>query len=152
MIGGARLRPCRELPRLDRIVLRVRDSAAMRRLRGLGCAFEREQPEIALLQSRAGATLVDIAGKRARQDGAAPVAATQNIDLGCAPRVLGRSGGPPRNSSWHRFQPWRRVVAPHEMRSWIIDESAPLPALDWRAGGRHVPEGLYHSVLDFNIL
>lgn len=76
------------LQQLDHIVLRVRDAAAMRRFycEVLGCAFEREQAEIGLLQLRAGASLidlVDVEGKLGRKGGAAPGAEARNMDHFC---------------------------------------------------------------------
>ena len=73
---------------LDHIVLRVRDPAAMRRFYCdvLGCAFERDQPEIGLLQLRAGASLIDLVdaeGKLGRKGGAAPGSDARNVDHFC---------------------------------------------------------------------
>lgn len=73
---------------LDHIVLRVRDAAAMRTFycEVLGCAFEREQPEIGLLQLRAGASLidlVDVEGKLGRKGGAPPRTEARNVDHFC---------------------------------------------------------------------
>ena len=76
------------LQRLDHLVLRVRDVAAMRRFycEVLGCTFEREQAQIGLLQLRAGASLidlVDIEGKLGRKGGAAPGMEARNLDHFC---------------------------------------------------------------------
>ncbi len=77
-----------KLLRLDHVVLRVRDLAAMRRFYCdvLGCAFERDQPEIGLLQLRAGASLIDLVdaeGKLGRKGGAAPGSDAHNVDHFC---------------------------------------------------------------------
>lgn len=74
------------LKQIDHIVLRVRDTAAMRKFycEVLGCTFEREQAEIGLLQLRAGASLidlVDVEGKLGRKGGAATEA--RNVDHFC---------------------------------------------------------------------
>ena len=76
------------LQRLDHLVLRVRDVAAMRRFycEVLGCTFEREQAGIGLLQLRAGASLidlVDVEGKLGRRGGAAPGMEARNLDHFC---------------------------------------------------------------------
>lgn len=76
------------LQQLDHIVLRVRDVPAMRRFycEVLGCAFEREQAEIGLLQLRAGASLIDlidVEGKLGRKGGPAPGAEARNLDHLC---------------------------------------------------------------------
>jgi glyoxylase I family protein len=76
------------LQRLDHIVLRVRDMAAMRAFycEVLGCTVERRQGDIGLLQLRAGESLidlVDVAGKLGRMGGAAPGAEGHNLDHLC---------------------------------------------------------------------
>ncbi|RPE77131.1 VOC family protein [Vulcaniibacterium tengchongense] len=74
--------------RLDHIVLRVRDPGAMAAFycRVLGCAVERRQDEIGLVQLRAGQSLidlVDVAGKLGREGGAAPGREGRNMDHLC---------------------------------------------------------------------
>lgn len=76
------------LKQIDHIVLRVRDTAAMRKFycEVLGCTFEREQVEIGLLQLRAGASLIDlidVEGKLGRKGGAAPGGEARNVDHFC---------------------------------------------------------------------
>lgn len=76
------------LKQIDHIVLRVRDTAAMRKFycEVLGCTFEREQAEIGLLQLRAGASLIDlidVEGKLGRKGGAAPGMEARNVDHFC---------------------------------------------------------------------
>lgn len=76
------------LKQIDHIVLRVRDTAAMRKFYCgvLGCTFEREQAEIGLLQLRAGASLIDlidVEGKLGRKGGAAPGGEARNVDHFC---------------------------------------------------------------------
>lgn len=76
------------LLRLDHLVLRVRDLAAMRAFYCgvLGCAVERDRPELGLLQLRAGESLIDLVpvdGKLGRLGGAAPGAEGHNVDHLC---------------------------------------------------------------------
>jgi glyoxylase I family protein len=76
------------LRQLDHIVLRVRDVEAMRVFYCdvLGCSVERRQPDIGLLQLRAGASLidlVDVEGKLGRTGGAAPAHEGRNVDHFC---------------------------------------------------------------------
>ena len=73
---------------LDHIVLRVVDLDRMTRFYCdvLGCAIERRQDEIGLLQLRAGRSLVDLVpvdGKLGRMGGAAPGAQGRNVDHFC---------------------------------------------------------------------
>ena len=73
---------------IDHVVLRVRDVAAMQAFYRdvLGCAEERRQDAIGLLQLRAGRSLidlVDVAGKLGRMGGAAPGAEGRNMDHLC---------------------------------------------------------------------
>ncbi len=77
-----------QLNRIDHVVLRVRDVAAMRAFycEVLGCTLERDQAAIGLLQLRAGDSLidlVDVAGKLGRMGGAAPGAEGRNMDHLC---------------------------------------------------------------------
>ncbi len=70
-------KPPFQLRRLDHVVLRVCDLAAMQAFycEVLGCAVERHQIEIGLLQLRAGDSLIDLVpvdGKLGRMGGAAP--------------------------------------------------------------------------------
>lgn len=65
------------LQRLDHVVLRVRDVAAMQRFYCdvLGCTVEKRQEAVGLLQLRAGDSLidlVDVEGKLGRMGGVAP--------------------------------------------------------------------------------
>ena len=78
---------------IDHVVLRVLDPAAMERfyVEVLGCAVERRQDEIGLLQLRAGAQLidlVDVAGRLGRTGGAGPGKEGHNMDHLCL-RVAG---------------------------------------------------------------
>ena len=73
---------------IDHVVLRVRDVAAMQAFYRdvLGCAEERRQDAIGLVQLRAGRSLidlVDVAGKLGRMGGAAPGAEGRNMDHLC---------------------------------------------------------------------
>jgi glyoxylase I family protein len=87
-VPGCGMRPPFSILRLDHVVLRVRDVAAMQAFycEVLGCRVEREQPAIGLLQLRAGASLIDLVavdGKIGRQGGAAPGAEGRNVDHVC---------------------------------------------------------------------
>jgi glyoxylase I family protein len=73
---------------IDHIVLRVVDLPAMLRFYcdGLGCAIERRQDEIGLIQLRAGRSMVDLVpldGKLGRAGGAAPGTEGRNVDHVC---------------------------------------------------------------------
>ncbi|GAB3408935.1 VOC family protein [Massilia agilis] len=73
---------------IDHIVLRVRDLDAMVGFYGkvLGCAVERRQDEIGLVQLRAGSSLIDLVpvdGKLGKAGGAAPGAEGRNLDHFC---------------------------------------------------------------------
>ncbi|EJL38101.1 lactoylglutathione lyase-like lyase [Caulobacter sp. AP07] len=73
---------------IDHVVLRVLDPAVMERfyVEVLGCAVERRQDEIGLLQLRAGAQLidlVDVAGRLGRAGGAGPGEGGRNMDHLC---------------------------------------------------------------------
>ena len=73
------------LQRIDHVVLRVRDGAAMQAFycEVLGCRVERRQDAIGLLQLRAGASLIDLVtvdGKLGRMGGAAPGREGRNMD------------------------------------------------------------------------
>ena len=81
-------RPPFQLRRLDHVVLRVRDLAAMQAFycEVLGCTVERHQVEIGLLQLRAGESLIDLVpvdGKLGRMGGAAPGEEGRNLDHLC---------------------------------------------------------------------
>ena len=85
---AATMRAMFRLRGLDHIVLRVRDAGAMRKFycSVLGCTFEREQPEIGLLQLRAGDSLIDLVnveGKLGRKGGAGPGSEARNVDHFC---------------------------------------------------------------------
>ena len=76
------------LQRLDHVVLRVRDVAAMQAFYCdvLGCTVEKRQEAIGLLQLRAGDSLidlVDVEGKLGRMGGAAPGPEARNMDHLC---------------------------------------------------------------------
>jgi len=76
------------LRRIDHVVLRVRDSAAMQRFYCgvLGCTLERRQDDIGLVQLRAGESLidlVDVAGRLGRLGGGAPSVEGRNVDHVC---------------------------------------------------------------------
>jgi glyoxylase I family protein len=73
---------------LDHVVYRARDVARMRAfyVDVLGCALEREQPEIGLVQIRAGRSLIDFVtldGALGRMGGAPPGAEGHNVDHVC---------------------------------------------------------------------
>lgn len=73
---------------IDHVVLRARDPALMERfyVEVLGCAVERRQDGIGLVQLRAGAQLidlVDVAGRLGRTGGAAPGPEGRNMDHLC---------------------------------------------------------------------
>ena len=73
---------------IDHVVLRVADlPRALAFYRDvLGCAIEKEQPELGLWQLRAGASLLDLVpvdGKLGRQGGAAPGLEARNMDHVC---------------------------------------------------------------------
>lgn len=73
---------------IDHVVLRVQDMAVMTDfyVRVLGCAVERERPDIGMTQLRAGGQLidlVDVAGKLGLPGGAAPGAEGRNMDHLC---------------------------------------------------------------------
>ncbi|MEJ7808194.1 MAG: VOC family protein [Telluria sp.] len=77
-----------QLSHLDHIVLRVINLDAMTRFycAVLGCAIERRQDEIGLLQLRAGLCLIDLVpvdGKLGRLGGAAPGVEGRNLDHFC---------------------------------------------------------------------
>ena len=81
-------RPPYQLQRLDHVVLRVRDVAAMQAFYCdvLGCRVERRQDELGLLQLRAGDSLIDLVtvdGRIGRAGGAAPGAEGRNMDHFC---------------------------------------------------------------------
>ncbi|MFC4762611.1 VOC family protein [Dyella koreensis] len=81
-------RPPFRLSRLDHIVLRVHDTAAMQAFYCdvLGCTEERRQDEIGLVQLRAGASLIDLVAinsKLGRMGGAAPGKEGHNMDHLC---------------------------------------------------------------------
>ena len=73
---------------IDHVVLRVLDPAAMERfyVEVLGCAVEKRQDAIGLVQLRAGAQLidlVDVAGRLGRAGGAGPAEEGRNMDHLC---------------------------------------------------------------------
>ena len=73
---------------IDHVVLRVVDLARMLEFYcgALGCAVERRQDEIGLVQLRAGASLIDlvpISGKLGGMGGAAPGKEGRNMDHFC---------------------------------------------------------------------
>lgn len=73
---------------LDHVVLRVADMARARRFYAdaLGCHVEKHQPDIGLIQLRAGLSLidlVDIDGEIGRTGGAAPGAEGRNMAHFC---------------------------------------------------------------------
>ena len=81
-------KPPFQLRRIDHVVLRVRDLAAMQAFycEVLGCTVERRQDGIGLLQLRAGDALIDLVpvdGKLGRMGGAAPGAEGRNLDHLC---------------------------------------------------------------------
>lgn len=81
-------KPPFQLQRIDHVVLRVRDLAAMQAFYCgvLGCTVERRVDEIGLLQLRAGDSLIDLVpvdSKLGRMGGAAPGAEGRNLDHLC---------------------------------------------------------------------
>lgn len=77
-----------QLRRIDHVVLRVSDLAAMQAFycEVLGCTVERRQDGIGLLQLRAGDSLIDLVpvdGKLGRMGGAAPGEEGRNLDHLC---------------------------------------------------------------------
>ena len=77
-----------QVQQIDHIVIRVRDSAAMEAFYrdALGCAVERRQEAIGMVQLRAGRSLIDLVavdGKLGRMGGAAPGAEGHNVDHLC---------------------------------------------------------------------
>lgn len=77
-----------QVQQIDHIVLRVRDSAAMEAFYrdALGCAVERRQEALGMVQLRAGCSLIDLVavdGKLGRMGGAAPGAEGHNVDHLC---------------------------------------------------------------------
>jgi glyoxylase I family protein len=73
---------------IDHVVLRVSDVAAMLAFYGdvLGCAIERRQDEIGLIQLRAGRSLIDLVpidGALGRAGGTAPGKEGRNLDHFC---------------------------------------------------------------------
>ena len=73
---------------IDHLVLRVRDAAAMVAFYRdvLGCAVERRQDDIGLIQLRAGGALIDLVpvdGALGRAGGAAPGKEGRNLDHFC---------------------------------------------------------------------
>ena len=77
-----------KLQGLDHLVLRVVDLDAVTRfyVDVLGCAVERRQDEIGLVQLRAGRSLIDLVpvdGKLGRMGGAAPGPEGRNMDHFC---------------------------------------------------------------------
>ena len=73
---------------IDHLVLRVTDLERMLRFYGdvLGCAVERRQDELGLVQLRAGRSLLDLVpvdGKLGRAGGAAPGREGRNLDHFC---------------------------------------------------------------------
>ena len=81
-------RPPFRLAQLDHVVLRVRDLPTMQAFYCdvLGCAVERRQDALGLLQLRAGGSLIDLVtvdGRIGRAGGAAPGAKGRNMDHFC---------------------------------------------------------------------
>ena len=77
-----------EIAALDHVVLRVADLARAAAFYRdvLGCPVEKWQPEIGLMQLRAGAALIDLVtleGKLGREGGAGPAAQGRNLDHFC---------------------------------------------------------------------
>jgi len=73
---------------IDHVVLRVTSLPAMQAFYCgvLGCTLEREEPELGLVQLRAGDALIDlvpVAGPLGRQGGAAPGSEGRNLDHFC---------------------------------------------------------------------
>jgi glyoxylase I family protein len=73
---------------IDHLVLRIVDLDTMLRFYcdALGCAIERRQDEIGLVQLRAGSALIDLVtvdGKLGRAGGAAPGPQARNMDHFC---------------------------------------------------------------------
>ena len=77
-----------DIAALDHVVLRVADLARATIFYRdvLGCPVEKWQPEIGLLQLRAGSALIDLVtldGKIGREGGAGPAAQGRNVDHFC---------------------------------------------------------------------
>ena len=81
-------KPPFSLRRIDHVVIRARDTAALQAFycNVLGCTVERRQDAIGLLQLRAGDSLIDLVdvdGRLGRIGGAAPGAQGHNMDHLC---------------------------------------------------------------------
>lgn len=73
---------------IDHLVLRVKDLPRMLRFyrHVLGCAVERDRPDLGLVQLRAGRSMLDLVpvdGPIGRQGGAAPGTQGRNLDHFC---------------------------------------------------------------------
>jgi catechol 2,3-dioxygenase-like lactoylglutathione lyase family enzyme len=121
---------------IDHIVLRVVDLSAMLKFYCdvLGCALERQQPEIGLVQLRAGRSLVDLIpvdGKLGRAGGAAPGTEGRNVDHIC-----------------FRVEPFDE----EQIRMHLESASIPMGAVESRYGAEGEGPSIYISDPEGNVI
>jgi catechol 2,3-dioxygenase-like lactoylglutathione lyase family enzyme len=121
---------------IDHLVLRVTDLAKMLHFYGeaLGCAIERRQEAIGLVQLRAGGSLIDlltIDGKLGRAGGAAPGAEGRNMDHFCL-----------------RVEPFDEAA----IRSQLAQHGYSAGAVEWRYGAHGEGPSIYVSDPEGNVV